>query len=74
MASIPAQYQAGAVRTVRVADDVWEAARRRADLEGVSLGYAMRQFALGYATGHLHLPKTEINFDNSQPEHIAQNS
>ena len=44
------------VRSVRVGDDVWQAARKRADKEGVTINYVLGQILEGYSQDLLDLP------------------
>ena len=42
--------------TVRCSDAVWEAARRRASHEGVTISKVITEILEGYASGKLNLP------------------
>lgn len=44
------------VRSVRVGDDVWQAARKRAAKEDVTINYVLGQILEGYARNLLDLP------------------
>lgn len=50
------------VRSVRVGDDVWQAARARASREGVTVNFVLGQILEGYAGGHLDLPTVTKTF------------
>jgi len=50
------------VRSVRVSDAVWEAARRRASLDGVTMSHVMLTFVEGYAKGLVDLPRVTIQY------------
>lgn len=50
------------VRSVRVPEDIWEAAKRRATYEGVTMSTVMYEFVEGYAKGLVDLPKVTITY------------
>jgi len=50
------------VRSVRVADDLWEKARRRATYEGVTMSQVLYDFVDGYARGLVDRPRVEVVF------------
>lgn len=48
------------VRSVRVEDDIWEKAQRRAEFDGVAMTHVVGMLIEGYATGQLKLPKVQL--------------
>ena len=48
------------VRSIRVEDEIWEKAQRRAQFEGVAMTHVVGMLIEGYATGQLHLPKVQL--------------
>jgi hypothetical protein len=44
--------------SIRCPDDVWEKARRRAEMEGRTISHAAALLIQGYAEGRVDLPKT----------------
>lgn len=50
------------VRSVRVGETVWEKAKRRAALEGVTMSYVLSEIAEGYAEGSINLPRVTKTF------------
>lgn len=58
----PAGMKADPVRSVRVSDEIWEGARRRASYEGVTLSYVMSTFLEGYKARRLNLPRVEVTY------------
>ena len=53
------------VRSVRVPDEVWDVAKERADIEGVTMSYVLSVFIEGYATNAFDLPAIELDFSHS---------
>ena len=47
------------VRSVRVADELWGKAQRRAAFENVTMSQVLYAFVEGYAAGMLDLPKMQ---------------
>lgn len=50
------------VRSVRVPEEAWEKARRRANYEGLTMSNVIAQIVDGYAAGLLDLPKHVITY------------
>lgn len=50
------------VRSVRVTDEVWEAARRRAAYEGVTMSHVVNQIVEGYSRGLIDMPKVVVTY------------
>lgn len=48
------------VRTVRVDDETWEAAKVRAEQEDVTVSYVVVSLIEGYGLGLIDLPKVEV--------------
>lgn len=53
------------VRSIRVSDEVWDAANRRAHYEGVTISTVVIEIIQGYASGMLDLPRVQAVY--SQP-------
>lgn len=53
------------VRTVRVEDDLWNKAKRRAAYDGVTISSVLYALVEGYAKGLLDMPKVQVIY--SQP-------
>lgn len=47
-------------RSVRIDDELWERAKRRAEAEGVTISRALSMLTEGYAQGKITLPKVQI--------------
>jgi hypothetical protein len=56
----PAGVKEYPTRSVRIADEVWERARRRASLEGVTISHVLSLMVEGYASGLLDMPRTQV--------------
>jgi hypothetical protein len=59
---VPGRRNPGAVGTVhsiRCTDDLWKAAKDRADQEGVTMNYVITEIMEGYALGAMDLPSVE---------------
>lgn len=50
------------VRSVRVGDDLWEAAKRRAAYEGVTMSHVLLSIIEGYAQGLIDMPKVVVSY------------
>lgn len=50
------------VRSVRVSEAVWDAARRRATYEGVTMSHVMLTFVEGYARGLVDMPRVTVQY------------
>lgn len=50
-------------RSVRVSDEVWEAARERATSEGVTLTRVIVSILEGYGQGKVNLPTVHVDYD-----------
>jgi len=55
-------------RSIRVPDDVWERAKRRARHEGVSISKVCQMIVTGYAQGLIDLPKVTVHYENVTKE------
>lgn len=51
------------VRTTRIGDDIWEAAKVRASKDGVSMSQMMLRLVEGYSKGKIALPRVEMVYD-----------
>jgi hypothetical protein len=49
--------QRKSAHSVRTSDDLWAAARRRAETEGSTMNKAIEELLEGYARGLINLPK-----------------
>lgn len=49
-------------RSVRCDDEVWEAARRRAVFENVTISHVVQLILDGYGKGYIDLPKTVVQY------------
>jgi len=54
-------------RSVRVADEPWEKARRRAAHEGITMSRMVALLVEGYGQGLIDLPKVQIVFTPTRP-------
>lgn len=52
------------VRSVRVPEDVWQSAKRRATYEGVTMSHVLASIVEGYAQGLLDLPKITVSYSS----------
>lgn len=50
------------VRSVRISDDLWIPARRRAEKEGVTMSHVLVAIVEGYANKALDLPRVQIHY------------
>ena len=55
------------VRSVRVADDTWAAAKTRAAGEGVTISHVLSLLVEGYAKGEVDVPTVAMDFRHSGP-------
>jgi hypothetical protein len=55
------------VRSVRVDDELWEKAKRRATFEGVTMSQVLWEFTKGYADGGLNRPITQVVYTQPKP-------
>lgn len=55
------------VRSVRVGNELWEKARRRADYEGLTMSGVLYAMVEGYAAGLLDMPKTQVVYVQPRP-------
>lgn len=62
-----AQNKPKSVRTVRVNDAMWEAARKRAVSEKVSMSHVVNELVEGYAVKAFDLPTVEKVFSQTPP-------
>jgi hypothetical protein len=60
---------ASPARSVRVSDEVWDPARRRAAYDDVSISHVINALLEGYAKGLLNLPKVQVTYQ--QPKQPA---
>ncbi len=56
------------VRSVRVSDELWDLARKRAAVDGVTLSYVMATMLEGYAYHAVDLPKVSRTFGDTALE------
>jgi len=54
-------------RSVRVADEPWEAAKRRATFEGITMSNMAAQLIEGYGKGLIDLPKLQKVYTPTRP-------
>ena len=47
-------------RSIRVSDEIWEKAKRRAKYENTTPSYVVNVFLEGYANGLINLPQTQV--------------
>jgi len=50
------------VRSVRISDDLWIPARRRAEREGVTMSHVLVSIVEGYANKALDLPRVQVHY------------
>lgn len=50
------------VRSLRCSDEVWDAARRRAAYEGVTISHVLNLMVEGYAQGLLDMPRVRVMY------------
>lgn len=62
----PTGTKADPVRSVRISNEVWEAARRRATYDGVTMSHVLVTFMEGYSQGLLDLPRISVNFADAR--------
>ena len=48
------------VRSVRVSDETWDKAKRRADYDGVTISHVVAMIIEGYAQGLVDLPRVQV--------------
>jgi hypothetical protein len=58
----PAGSRYDPVRSVRVSDATWEAARRRALYEGVTMSHVLLTILEGYSKGLIDLPRVTVSY------------
>lgn len=51
------------VRSVRVADPLWNKAVRRAEGEGLTMSDVLHRFTEGYANGMVNVPRMQMVYD-----------
>ena len=56
------------IRSVRIGDEVWETARRRANFEGVNMSTVLQRLTEGYARSMINLPRLELVYTKPQAE------
>jgi len=54
------------VRSVRISDEVWAAARNRAQREGVTISHVLVSIVEGYASGRMDLPHVSVSYGANQ--------
>lgn len=55
-------------RSIRVGDEAWERAKRRANYEGVTMSNMAAQLIDGYGKGFINLPKHQVVYEpTAQP-------
>jgi hypothetical protein len=55
------------VHSVRVSDSMWEAAKRRSKLEGVTMNFVVAQILEGYGRGLVDLPRVTKVYQQTRP-------
>lgn len=65
MSTTPNNRTSNPTRSIRVPDDVWEKAKRRAASEGVSMSRAAVLIIEGYAGGYLDLPRVTKTYKST---------
>lgn len=50
------------MRSVRISDDLWIPARRRAEREGVTMSHVLVSIVEGYANKALDLPRVLVHY------------
>ncbi len=63
----PAGSDNNPVRSVRVSDELWERAKRRAAYDGVTMSHVLLMIVEGYANGLLNLPKVQVIYAAPTP-------
>lgn len=53
------------VRSVRCSDEMWSAAKRRAESDGVTMSRVLSLIIEGYALGKIDLPRVHIVYGDS---------
>lgn len=53
------------IRSVRVPDEAWTAAKERAQAEGVAMSYVVAQLVEGYSIGAFNMPRLVKQFDRA---------
>lgn len=57
-----------AVRSIRVSEEVWTAAKERATAENVTMNEVLSEFVSGYASNRLDLPIVQRVYTPIRPE------
>lgn len=57
-----------AVRSIRVSEEVWTAAKERATAESVTMNEVLSEFVSGYASNRLDLPIVKRVYSPIRPE------
>jgi hypothetical protein len=63
----PAGSKEDPVRSVRISDEAWAAARNRANREGVTISHVLSTIIDGYGSGQLDLPKVNVDYHAVTP-------
>jgi antitoxin component of RelBE/YafQ-DinJ toxin-antitoxin module len=53
------------VRSVRISEEVWTTAQRRADTDGMSISMVIRLLTQGYAEGQIPVPTLTLTYRES---------
>jgi hypothetical protein len=53
-------------RSVRISDEVWEKAKRRAAYEGVTVSHVMALLCQGYAEGRVNMPVVTVSYAQTE--------
>lgn len=53
-------------RSIRIDEETWGAAKRRAESEGVSVSRALYLLTEGYSRGMINLPKVRLVYDTNK--------
>ena len=56
------------VRSVRVEDQLWARAQKRAKSEGLTMSEVLHRFTEGYASGRINAPQVLTVFTNTRVE------
>jgi hypothetical protein len=62
----PIGTKADPVRSVRISDELWEAARRRATYDGVTMSHVLVTFVEGYSKGLIDMPRISVSFADAR--------
>lgn len=60
------QQKNSPTRSIRIDNETWEAAKRRAESDGVSISRALFLLTQGYSRGMVNLPKVRLVYDKQK--------